>query len=85
MAMTDDKATRVLCALDEDESRPRYCSDAGASDLRRLNAEAIRHALVALADRKALVECDLLNTHCPGLEPLGPILYAARRHMEGEE
>ena len=76
--MTDKQAERVLRALDEDESRPRYCSDAGAADLHRLNAEAIRHALQALADRKALVEfADADGQWFSALN-------AARRHMEGK-
>jgi len=84
--MTDDEAQRVLRALDEDESRPRYCSDAGAADLHRLNAEAIRHALQAIADRAALVEMfDSPPADDVEREAQWHALAAARRHMEGEE
>ena len=80
--MTDKAATRVLHALDEDESRPRYCSDAGAADLHRMNAEAIRHALTALTDRAAL--CDTVPLEYAD-QPLALVaVNAARRHMRGE-
>ena len=82
-AMTDAKAIRILHALDEDESRPRYCSDAGAATLHRMNVEAIRFALQAIEDRAAL--CDTVPLEYVD-QPLAlAAVSAARRHMRGEE
>ena len=78
--MTDEKAARILRALDEDESRPRYCSDAGAADLHRINAEAIRFALQALTDRAALAA-----DYDSEIGVKMSTMNAARRHMKGEE
>ena len=86
--MTDAKAERILAALAEDESRPRYCSDAGAADLHRMNAEAIKFALVAIADRAAMLESIdrgvVRNVNYRGLTMACDVEDAARRHMRGE-
>ena len=79
--MTDDEAKFWIKNRQRDVVR-----DAEAGDLElRNDARALAHFLQAIADRAALCGCDLLNTGSPGLKPLGPILYAARRHMKGEE
>ena len=57
----------------------------GGAHLTQEAVDVLKHALVALADRKALVEAWQAGDRLEGGKRDSPALHAARRHMRGEE